>query len=178
VQQVAVQVDNGEGVSVSVTANPNQVPVNGTSTLDWTSENATSCIAAGGWSGSKPLSGSFGTGTLNRNTSYQITCSGPGGSAVSMVTVEVLDKTLRWQAPTQNVDGTPLNDLGGYFVYWGIQSRAYSPGEGGGSVRIDSPRITQWEADLAPGPYYFALTAFDKEGNESAYSNEVLKTIP
>jgi hypothetical protein len=123
------------------------------------------------------LSGSFGTGALTQNTNYQITCSGPSGSAVSMVTVEVLDKILRWQAPTQNVDGSPLDDLAGYIVYWGTQSRNYT-GVGGGSFTINSPSTTQWEANLAPGAYYFALKAFDTDGNESAYSNEVLKPIP
>jgi len=31
---------------------------------------------------------------------------------------------------------------------------------------------------MAPGTYYFAMTAFDAENNESGYSNEVLKIIP
>jgi len=172
-RQVTVQVDNGNGVSVSLSANPSQVPVNGSSTLAWTSANATSCVAAGGWSGSQALSGSFVTAGLTENTNYQMTCDGPSGNAVSMVMVEVLDKILRWQAPTQNVDGSALNDLDGYRVYWGAQSRNYS-----GSVSINSPTTTQWEATNAPGTYYFALTAFDTDGNESAYSNEVLKTIP
>jgi hypothetical protein len=101
-----------------------------------------------------------------------MTCDGPTGSAVSMVTVEVLDKILRWQLPTQNVDGSPLDDLDGFRVYWGIQSRIYT-----GSVSINSPNTTQWEVTNAPGTYYFALTAFDTDGNESAYSNEVHKTI-
>jgi len=87
--------------------------------------------------------------------------------------VEVLDKILRWRAPTQNVDGSPLTDLAGYNVYWGTESRVYQ-----GVHTIDDPAVTQWEADLPPGSYYFALTAFDADRSESGYSNEVIKTIP
>ncbi len=89
------------------------------------------------------------------------------------MTVRILSKTLRWQSPTQNVDGSPLTDLAGYIVYWGVTSRNYT-----GNHNINSPATTQWDATVSPGPYYFALTALDSEGNESAYSNEVLKTIP
>jgi hypothetical protein len=173
VKQLTVEIDSGDGVTVNLTANPQQLAVSGSSTLSWNSSNATECQAAGGWSGSQPLTGSFVASGLTATSNYQLTCSGPSGSAVSMVEVEVLDGVLRWQAPTQNVDGSPLDDLAGYQVYWGTQSRAYTD-----SVTITSPTTTQWQATTAAGAYYFALTAFDTGGNESAYSNEVLKTIP
>lgn len=35
----------------------------------------------------------------------------------------------------------------------------------------------EWETPLVDGNYYFVLTAFDGEGNESGPSNEVLKNI-
>ena len=92
---------------------------------------------------------------------------------MGMVTVQVVDKILRWQAPSQNVDGTPLTDLAGYVIYWGTSSRDYI-----GSHTINSPDVTEWEATMAPGTYYFAMTAFDASNNESGYSNEVLKIIP
>lgn len=171
--QVTVRVNSGNGVQVSLTADPDQVVANASSTLNWTSANASSCTAAGGWSGSKALSGSYVTGGLTQTTSYRLTCSGPSGSALAMVTVEVIDKILRWQAPTENVDGSPLTDLAGFKIYWGTQSRNY-----GTPITINSPTTTQWESTTGPGRFYFALTAFDVDGNESAYSNEVLKTIP
>jgi hypothetical protein len=90
-----------------------------------------------------------------------------------MVTVQVVDRVLRWQAPTQNVDGSPLTDLSGYVIYWGTSSRNYI-----GSYTINSPTTTEWEATVPAGSYYFAMTAFDSENNESGYSNEVLKIIP
>ncbi|HEX7035203.1 MAG TPA: hypothetical protein VF210_05485 [Pseudomonadales bacterium] len=171
-RQVTVSVDAGNGASLTLRADPEQIPVNGSSTLTWSSENATSCTASGDWSGARDTSGSFSTGPLTESATYTLSCSGPSGNALATVTVEVLDKVLRWQAPTQNVDGSPLTDLAGFNVYWGTESRAY-----GAPHTINDPTATQWEVDLPPGRYHFALTAFDREGSESAYSNEVIKTI-
>ncbi len=161
------------GPTISLKAEPEQVSGNGVSTLRWSVQHASRCQASGGWSGERPLSGSLPAGPLARSTSYTLSCEGAGGNALATVTVEVLDRTLRWQAPTQNVDGTPLTDLAGFVVYWGFQTRGYFS-----SLEIDDPTARAWEADLASGTYFFALTAVDADGNESAYSNEVRKTIP
>ena len=79
--------------------------------------------------------------------------------------------TLQWDAPTTNVDGTPLTDLAGYKVYYGNESGNYTN-------NIDVNNITTYEiTNLADGTYYFAVTAYDTSGNESDYSNEVNKTL-
>jgi hypothetical protein len=76
-------------------------------------------------------------------------------------------------APTENVDGTPLTDLAGYRVYYGTSSRGY-----GNPVAVANPTQSSVEIPAPSGNYYVAMTALDAEGNESAYSNEVLKTVP
>lgn len=175
-RQVTVAVDQGNGPSVTLTADPQQVAVGQVATLNWSSSGTTSCTASGGWSGSQDLSGTASTGPVAAGpTTFTLTCAGTSGDAVAMVSVEGLDKILRWQAPTENVDGTPLNDLAGFNIYWGTQSRNYAPGS---EVSIADPDATVWEATLPSGEYFFALTAFDSEGNESGYSNEVIKVIP
>ena len=68
--------------------------------------------------------------------------------------------TLEWQASS--------GDVAGYNVYQGTSSRDYD-------VALD---IGNWTsvtiADLAEDEvYYFAVTAYDSEDNESGYSNEV-----
>ncbi len=172
-RQVTVTLDDGAGPRVTLTAEPAQIAVDGTATLSWAADGATSCTASGGWSGSRPTSGSFTTGPLSSSTSFRLSCSGASGTALASVTVQVLDSTLRWVKPTQNVDGSPLTDLAGYLIYWGSASRRYDS-----SVRIDDPNATEWEADIAPGTYHFAMTAIDVDGHESDYSNEVVMTIP
>jgi len=59
-------------------------------TLTWTSTHATSCTSAGGFSTGGATSGSASV-SPTQNSTYQITCSGPGGSSLpSTITVQVL----------------------------------------------------------------------------------------
>ena len=82
---------------------------------------------------------------------------------------------LEWDAPTTNSDGTELNDLSGYKIYYGTTSGVYTEIEDVGNVT--TYRVT----DLAETTWFFAVTAYDLSLNESEYSNEVnvkLLTIP
>jgi hypothetical protein len=80
--------------------------------------------------------------------------------------------TLGWQAPTENVDGSSLTDLAGYRIYYGEFSRAYTD-----EVPVGNAGSTEYAVTLPSGSYYFAMTAMDAEGNESGYSNEVVKIV-
>jgi hypothetical protein len=81
--------------------------------------------------------------------------------------------TLSWTAPTQKDDGSPLDDLAGYKVYWGTSQGTYP-----NSADISNPGVTMYVVDdLAPGTYYFVTTAYDSADNESEYSNVASKTI-
>ncbi len=78
---------------------------------------------------------------------------------------------LAWDAPTTNVDGTPLTDLAGYRLYYGQTSGNYQS-----FVDIGN-QTTYTLAGLQPGQtYYFAVTAYDTSGTQSAFSNEVSYT--
>ena len=80
---------------------------------------------------------------------------------------------LTWTPPTTNEDGTPLEDLGGYKIYQG-----QAPGTYGPPTVINDPAASSYQAeDLPAGDYYFAVTAFDTSGNESAFSNEAFKSV-
>ena len=79
--------DDDEGPSsdpeptVNLNAIPEEVVVGGTSVLGWSVTNATSCIASGGWSGSKNPSGGMEDITnITSDTTFTLTCSGPGGT--------------------------------------------------------------------------------------------------
>ena len=75
--------------TVSLIATPASVVSGNSSTLTWSSTNATSCVASGGWSGSQSTSGSIATGALTASTGYTLTCTGSGGNASSTATVTV-----------------------------------------------------------------------------------------
>jgi hypothetical protein len=81
--------------------------------------------------------------------------------------------TVRWVAPTTNVDGTPITDLQGFRVFYGTTSGQYSQ-----SVYIASPTITSAVIEgLTPATWYFAVKAISGSGVESAYSSEASKTL-
>lgn len=86
---VTVTVSNYPLPTVTLTANPTSVAYNASSTLTWTSTNATTCTATGGWSGTKATSGSEIQNNLTTNKSYTITCTGLGGTASSVTNVTV-----------------------------------------------------------------------------------------
>lgn len=82
--------------------------------------------------------------------------------------------TLNWQPPTQNADGSPLLDLAGYNIYVGTDSNNYDYRE----IRLDNPGLTAYVVDnLQPGTYFFAATAFNSSGVESALSGEIVRTL-
>ncbi|MGI9329573.1 MAG: hypothetical protein ACR2QB_02570 [Gammaproteobacteria bacterium] len=58
-------------------------------TVSWSSSNASSCSAAGGWTNKTGTSGSDSVGPLSFTTAFEITCTGSGGSNTAAVTVSV-----------------------------------------------------------------------------------------
>ena len=172
--QSAASVDpNASGPSLVFSASPSSVDQGGVTTLSWSATNADDCSASGGWSGSKSVSGSELIGPLSGGATYSMTCNGPGGSAIQMISVGVVASlTLSWVAPAENVDGSELDDLAGYKIYHGTESRSYSD-----MAEIGNPAVTSHTLRLMSGEYYLAMTALDRDGNESAYSNEVIRSL-
>lgn len=65
---------------------------------------------------------------------------------------------------------------GGYRVYFGTAPRSYGQPLGQGSLAVTNGLAL---FGFTSGyTYYFAVTAIDAAGHESAYSNEVSKTFP
>jgi len=81
--------------------------------------------------------------------------------------------TVRWVAPTTNVDGTPISGLQGYRVHYGTTSGQYSQSVPVGSATITSAVIE----GLSPATWYFAVKAISSSGVESEYSREASKTL-
>ncbi|MDQ3002970.1 MAG: hypothetical protein M3Y08_17125, partial [Fibrobacterota bacterium] len=96
--------------TVSLSAKPTAVATGGSSTLTWSSTNATSCNAGGAWSGSKALSGNQSTGSLTADGTFTLTCAGDGGSASQSVTVSVTAATL---TPTLSFTASPASMTSG-----------------------------------------------------------------
>jgi Fibronectin type III domain len=77
--------------------------------------------------------------------------------------------TLAWEAPTENSNGTPITGLAGYKIHYGTASQDYTQ-----VVSVSNPSLSRYVLDSLPsGTYYFAITAYNSQGMESAPSGEI-----
>jgi len=79
-----------------------------------------------------------------------------------LATAEAAHLDLAW-------DPNDETDLGGYRVYYGLESEDYI-----GSVDVGRSTSCRLDNLMDDVPYYIALTAYDTGGNESGFSQEVV----
>ncbi|MBX5462663.1 MAG: putative Ig domain-containing protein, partial [Steroidobacteraceae bacterium] len=80
---------------------------------------------------------------------------------------------VSWIPPTANTDGSPLQNLAGYRISYGVSSSNLDK-----TVQIANPGLTSYLIeDLAAGTWYFTVRAYTTSGAESAPSSVVSKTI-
>jgi hypothetical protein len=75
--------------AITLTADPARVGSGGTTRLQWAATDATQCIASGAWSGSKSVSGNEATPALSTPSTFNLECTGPGGTSNTQLTVNV-----------------------------------------------------------------------------------------
>lgn len=150
----AVTDPDGDALVMSVTNLP-----------DWASfDPATGAIA-----------GTPGAGDAGTYAGIVITVS-DGTSTVSLPAFQVvvaqnggLSASLSWNPPTTDALGVPLSDLAGFRIHYGTQ-----PGNLASVIEINNPGITRFVIEnLNAGRYYFAVSAYDVNGNTSNQSQTV-----
>jgi len=115
---------------------------------------------------------------LTANTTYAYTVSAydqAGNSSAQSISLyattsgtpppPVYSVTLAWDAPTTNIDGSPLTNLAGYWLYYGTSSGVFTTNINIGNV------ITYTISNLPYGTYYFAVKAYNSTNNYSDYSS-------
>ena len=78
---------------------------------------------------------------------------------------------LSWSAPILRENGSLLSpsELAGFQIYYTVEETGEST-----MIEIDDTRINHYEfKDLAPGTYYFSVTAVDAKGMVSELSELV-----
>ncbi len=81
--------------------------------------------------------------------------------------------TLVWQAPTDNIDGTPITDLAGYRIHFGASTQELNQ-----VIEVDGAASTSYVINsLASGTYYFAVSAYNAFGIEGALSDIAIKSF-
>lgn len=81
--------EDPEPPTVTLSASPTTVNQGQTVELTWSSTNATSCTASGGWNGNRPTSGTATSSAVFQTTEFHLSCIGAGGGAQAMVQVSV-----------------------------------------------------------------------------------------
>jgi hypothetical protein len=159
---------------VTFTANPTKVQEGGNAVLTWNASNAYMCHGYGPWDVSEPVEGSSNTNGLTATTTFILTCFNSSGAKTSKkATVTVVDAaaagtaTLSWNAPTSNVNGTPITPLKGYTIYYGNSEGAMTQSLVVSGAATTSAEIT----GLGSGTWYFAVAADAADGTQSAKSD-------
>jgi hypothetical protein len=154
-------ISSGAGISFAASGLPS-----------WLTFNASTGALAG-----TPSAGDEGTtghivitastaGASATTTPFTISVQPPAAST----TVSV---KLSWAAPTENTDGTPVTDLAGYHIYYGMnpaELTLWASIAGAGST-------TYVVGDLPSGTYYFSVVAYNSAGVDSGQSNLANETI-
>src|SRR3989344_1699194 len=154
--------------TVSISANPITVAYGGLSILSWDSENATSCSASGGWSGSKNLNGTQSTGSFFSTTTFSITCRNDADTRASAaVTVGVQS-----QPPPENtspkgyMDVASCSEINGWAFGTNYSTVRVELTDGSNSVTVsangnrqdvgdDYPDAGDWHGFSIPTPSVF-----------------------
>ncbi len=86
---------------------------------------------------------------------------------IDVVKLGDLSITLAWEVPQENEDGSPLLDLAGYRIRYGEEPDHYP-----NVIEIGLPDLTEYLVEgLDAGTYFFVLSAFNRSGLESYYSD-------
>jgi hypothetical protein len=71
--------------------------------------------------------------------------------------------TLSWTPPIETLDGSPFRGIASYRIDYGLDAAVLER-----TIEISNPGITRYVIDgLTPGVWYFRVTAFDTDGNQS-----------
>ncbi len=81
--------------------------------------------------------------------------------------------TLEWMPPLTTTDGGTLTNLAGYRIYYGTDVTRLVQ-----RIEVKNPGVATYVIEgLPPATYYFAVTAVNAHGAESARSNAGRKEI-
>ncbi|MFA6257182.1 MAG: hypothetical protein WCT29_02615 [Candidatus Paceibacterota bacterium] len=158
--------------TVNLTADDTSLDYGQSTTLRWTSTNATSCTASGAWSGSKATGSnrSESTGSLTSTKSYTITCTGSGGSASDSVTVNVTGQPQD-DAPTVDLRASDASiDYGDVTtLIWTVAHATSCTASGDWSGSVSASGGSQVVGPLYVNKYY-TIRCYNNSGQSATDS--------
>jgi hypothetical protein len=151
--------------TVTLAATPTSLALGASSTLSWTTTNAASCVASGGWTGAEATSGTAAEKPAAAGTaSYTLTCTGTGGSAAATATV-----TVKAPAPTVTIAASPTSlTLGSSSTLTWSSTNATACTASGGWTGAEATSGTLSETPSAAGSATYTLTCTGTGGSATA----------
>ena len=116
--------------TVTLTPFLNPISSGSSTVLTWSTTNANTCIATGGWSGSKVLASNQSVSPTT-NTTYTLSCVGSGGTTSVSQTV-----TVNQPLPVITISASPvfIPSGGTTSITWSVTNATFCRGSNGGSV--------------------------------------------
>jgi hypothetical protein len=152
--------------TISLRTSPNSVASGGSSTLSWSSINATSCTGSGGkLAGTLATAGTQSTGALSASTTYTVTCTGAGGNASQSAPV-----TVSAPAPTVTISASPSTVASGASstVTWSSTNASSCTASGAGSGAEATSGTQSTGALTATSTYTLSCTGTGGTTQQSA----------
>lgn len=155
--------------SQGVTISPSFAPLGGnvfelgqSVTLSWSAPGATTCVASGAWSGTKPTSGTFTFApSATGGSTFNISCTGSMGTASASTLVQVNPFVSLTVSPQTVLAGQPAT------LSWSSAGAAKcSADKAWTGTRAMGGQATT--SPVFPGTYDYALTCTDSNGNTTS----------
>lgn len=153
--------------TVSLTASATTIPAGSTTTLKWSSKNATSCVGSGGWTGTESTSGTH-TVSPASTTTYTLQCASSAATAETSTKVTV-DATAPVPAPTVtfSASSTAISAGGSSTLTWST-SNASSCTASGGWTGTESVSGTHGVSPTSTTTYTLACNGAGGNAQDSA----------
>jgi hypothetical protein len=165
---------------VTMFASPATVASGGTSTITWTTSNATSCTAADAWSGARGTSGSevVTPPTTAGSYTYALSCTGPGGqNTPSSVTVTVGEPDNATVVGLR-ADPATVNPGQSSTLTWEATNADSCTASGNWSGTKEPTGTQSVTPPSTPGSYLYTLTCTGPDGTNTPSSVTVTVAGP
>lgn len=167
--------NNPPAPTLTLTANPLSLAVGGSVSLSWSTTNATSCTASGGWSGSKATAGTQSIAASAAGTAtFTLGCTGAGGSISrsATVTITVPTPTLTF---TANPDTVTVGSS--FALNWSTTNATACSASGSWSDGKATSGTENFTA-LSAGTRTYTLTCTGDGGSISQSATVTVNAVP
>ncbi len=159
--------------NLTLTASPTNINANEPSTIRWSTSNADSCRALGGWSSKTSVNSSQLIASIPSTTTYSMRCTGPGGSTTESINV-VVNSIPPTPGPTLDItaDDLIIDSNASTTIRWNTNNAATCSADGGWSS--SSSATGQQLINAIPSTTTYSMTCI---GSGGTVTESVIITI-